>query len=185
MEANPISLSAEPEDDLFLVRRARRGEVAAFERLYRRHVGRIHALCRRMTADPQRAEDLTQEVFIRVWERLGTLREDSRFPAWLRQLAVNVVLGELRARGRYQARITSTDDLSGFPDRRSQTGSEAFADLERAIASLPEGARMVFLLHDLEGYRHEEIARLSGRSPGTSKAQLHRARKLLREALKK
>ncbi len=185
MEAHPISWSTEPEAELVLVRRARRGDREAFERLYRRHVGRIHALCRRMTADPHRSEDLTQEIFIRVWERLGSLREESRFIPWLRQLAVNMVLGERRTRGRYLARISPVDDLSGFPERTETRRSETAPDLERAIAGLPDGARMVFLLHDVEGYRHEEIARMSGRSTGTCKAQLHRARKLLREVLKK
>jgi RNA polymerase sigma-70 factor (ECF subfamily) len=146
-------------------------------------VGRVHALCRRLCGDRGRAEDLTQDVFVRAWQRLGTFRGESLFSSWLHRLAVNVVLGEERSRSRRLDLARPAEDIAalelGGPDPE-RTGS---GDLERAIAALPPGAREVFVLHDVEGYRHEEIAEMTGRSAGTCKAQLHRARSLLREAL--
>lgn len=164
-----------------LVRRAQDGDRAAFKRLYEEHVGRVYALCLRLTADPEEAMERTQDVFVRLWRKLSSFRGDAAFSTWLHRLAVNVVLAERRASGRRE-RWTDAAGLAGSrvePAFRAGLG----VDLERAIAALPPGARTVFVLYDVEGYRHEEIARMSGIAPGTSKAQLHRARKLLREAL--
>jgi RNA polymerase sigma-70 factor (ECF subfamily) len=166
-----------------LVDRAARGEVEAFEELYRENVGRIYLLCLRMCGDPSLAEELAQEAFIRAWQKLGSFRGDSAFSTWLHRVTVNVVLGDRRSTARREARIKPAgDDLPS-----DQSASEPFPgqvlDLERSIAALPEGARKIFVLHDVEGYRHKEIARLIGVAEGTSKAQLHRARKLLRKAL--
>lgn len=166
-----------------LVRQAQAGDADAFERLYRLHVNRAYALCLRMTGNAVSAEELTQEVFVRIWEKLHTFRGDSAFTTWLHRLTVNVVLGAKRKDGRYAARVMSTDDLTPFDkdDRAAPPGLRA--DLENAIAALPAGAREVFVLHDIEGYRHQEIAERMGTAEGTCKAQLHRARKLLRAAL--
>jgi RNA polymerase sigma-70 factor (ECF subfamily) len=166
-----------------LVDRAARGDVEAFEELYRQNVGRVYLLCLRMCGDPSYAEELAQEAFVRAWQNLGSFRGASAFSTWLHRITVNVVLGDRRSAARREARVkTVGDDLP--VDHTASTCSPAQAlDLERSIAALPEGARTVFVLHDVEGYRHKEIAKLTGLAVGTSKAQLHRARKLLRKAL--
>ena len=166
-----------------LVRRAQEGDVAAFEQIYRENVDRVYALCLRLSADTTRAEELAQDVFVRAWQRLQSFEGRSAFSTWLHRLAVNVVLGEKRAEGARAARVTVTDDLEAFDRPRVTSDPGTAMDLERAIAGLPPGARTVFVLHDVEGYRHEEIGRMHGWAVGTCKAQLHRARKLLREAL--
>lgn len=167
------------------MRRAQAGDVQAFERLYRAHVSRIYALALRMTADPDRAEDLTQDAFVRAWDRLSTFRGDSAFGTWLHRLAVRVVLGDRRSRGRHAEEALEEDRLDRPPRelRTAPARSGTTVDLERAVAALPPGARSVLVLHDIEGYRHREIAELLGVTEGTSKAQLFRARRLLREAL--
>jgi RNA polymerase sigma-70 factor, ECF subfamily len=172
-----------PTVDATLVRRAQDGDTAAFEQLYRENAGRIYALCLRLSGDGARAEELTQDVFVRAWQKLGGFRGDSAFSTWLHRLTVNLVLGERRAEGRRLARVV-TEDLSEreIPMPNATLPGEKL-DLERAIAALPPGARTVFVMHEVEGYGHEEIARLTGRAEGTCKALLHRARKMLREAL--
>jgi RNA polymerase sigma-70 factor (ECF subfamily) len=167
-----------------LVSRAQAGEMAAFEELYRRNVGRVYALCMRLAGDASLAEELAQDVFVRAWERLGTFRGESAFSSWLHPLTVNVALSERRARRRRVARVMTTDDLTPFEKPTRTSGPEAGLDLEKALAALPPGARSVFLLHDVEGYRHQEIAEMTGVAEGTSKAQLHRARRMMREALR-
>ena len=166
------------------VRLAQQGDQAAFGQLYRLHAGRVYALCLRMAGDAVEARRLTQDVFVRAWERLGLFRGESAFSSWLYRLAVNVVLADRRAAGRRLRRVA----LGGHaaPDAAAPGGwSEERLDLERAIAQLPPGARAVFVLHDIEGYAHEEIAAMTGIAAGTSKAQLHRARRLLRRALER
>ena len=171
-----------------LVRRAQAGDRVAFEQLYRDNVGRVYALCFRMAGTADLAEELAQDVFVRAWQKLGSFRGESAFSSWLHPLTVNVALSERRSRRRRVARVMTTDDLTEFerpgPPTRSD-GPEAGFDLERALATLPPGARAVFVLHDVEGYKHGEIAERTGVATGTSKAQLHRARRLLREALKR
>jgi RNA polymerase sigma-70 factor, ECF subfamily len=171
-----------------LIRRAQQGDQAAFEALYREHVGRVYALCLRLTADRARAEELTQDAFVRAWQRLASFRGESAFGSWLYRLTVNVVFLSQRTERRRELRLFASDDpaaLERAPDTAGKGGGGPGLrlDLERAVASLPPGAREVFVLHDVEGYRHEEIARLTGIAVGTSKAQLFRARRLLREAL--
>jgi RNA polymerase sigma-70 factor (ECF subfamily) len=151
-----------------------------------------------MTADAQRARELTQTVFVRAWDRLGSFRGDSQLSSWLHRIAVNEVLIDARTERRRRARVVLAEDEgaaseeSDEPDRRDAPRSAGITlpvdtdsriDLERAIAKLPPGARTVFVLHDIEGYRHEEISRMTGSAEGTLRAQLHRARKLLMEAL--
>ncbi len=166
-----------------LVQDARAGDLAAFERLYRDNERRVFALCMRLSSDPALAEELTQEVFIRAWRKLGSFRGQSAFSSWLYPLTVNVALTERRSRRRRLARVVPTDDATTLePPTPTPTPETAF-DLEKAMTGLPPGARRVFVLHDVEGRTHEEIASLLGLAPGTSKAQLHRARKLLREVL--
>ena len=149
------------------------------------HAGRVYGLCLRLAAEPGRAEELTQDVFVRVWQKLGGFRGESAFGTWLYRLAVNTVLDALRSDGRRASRISFTDELASLDTPAPRVEPAAGLDLEKAVAALPPGARTVFVLHDVEGYRHEEIAALTGIAEGTSKGQLHRARRLLREMLDK
>jgi RNA polymerase sigma-70 factor (ECF subfamily) len=166
-----------------LVRRALDGDLDAFEHLYRENLNRVYALALRMTADATQAEDLTQEIFVRAWQKLSTFRGDSSFSTWLHRLAVNLVIQDRRSHVRRLARITPLADMEGFDRGVPDVPTGPRIDLERAIATLPPGARTVFLLHDVEGYKHEEIARRTGSAVGTVKAQLFRARRLLRKVL--
>jgi RNA polymerase sigma-70 factor (ECF subfamily) len=166
-----------------LIRRAQDGDMAAFEQLYRDHVGRVFAVCMRLCGDASLAEELAQEAFVRAWQKLRSFRGESAFSSWLYTLAVNTALSERRSRRRRTSRVMTTDDLSPFDKPGRPPGPEHGFDLERALAQLPPGARAVLVLHDVEGYKHQEIAEMTGIAEGTSKAQLHRARRLLREAL--
>jgi len=165
------------------VARAAAGDRAAFETLYREHAGRVYALCLRLAGDTTRAEEYTQDVFVRAWQRLASFRGDAAFSSWLHRLAVNVVLQDRRAERRRLRRVEPTDDLGSAPAPRDRIAARL--DLETAIAALPDAARQVFVLYDIEGYGHAEIGRLLGIAEGTSKAHLHRARRLLREALER
>ncbi len=157
------------------------GDPSAFERLYRSHVARVHTLVRRML-DADEADDVTQDVFIRAWQKLSTFRGESAFGTWLHRLAVNVVLARRKSVGVERGRfITENEPLDGVTGRRETPALSL--DFEEALARLPEGARQVFVLHDVEGYRHDEIARMLGVVPGTSKSQLHHARMALRRHL--
>ncbi|AGG87779.1 sigma-70 family RNA polymerase sigma factor [Rhodanobacter denitrificans] len=176
---SPASTRANDSDD---VRAAAAGDRHAFQRLYRLHVGRVHGAVYRLAGyDHARAEDLTQDAFVRAWQKLPGFRHESAFGTWLYRLAVNVALMDIRARG---ADPVSMLDDEHLPD----TGETPFCaaereELERAIGSLPPRARAVLVLHDIEGWRHEEIGSELGMAIGTSKAQLHRARGLLRKLL--
>jgi RNA polymerase sigma factor (sigma-70 family) len=162
-------------------RRAASGDEAAFERLYRRHVARIHTMARRM-AGPDAADDLTQDIFVRAWDKLATFRGESAFGTWLYRLGVNVVLS--RRRADKSDRTWILDDPFAVTDAAQPTVHPATRmDLDAAIARLPDGARKVFVLHDVEGWTHEEIAAQMGLVPGTSKSQLSRARAALRRML--
>ncbi len=172
---------APAQDDV--VARAQSGDQRAFERLYRENLGRVFALCLRMTGDRADAEELTQEAFVRAWQKIGSFRGESAFSTWLHRLTVNLVLTEFRTRQRRRDRVKLTDDLSEHDAPARSAAPRERVDLESAIASLPEGARQVFVLYEIEGYKHDEIASLMGIASGTTKAQLHRARRLLREAL--
>ena len=172
-----------PQDDVAL---ASRGDRRAFERLYRAHASRVFSLCVRMAGDRAIAEELTQDVFVRAWEKLALFRGESAFATWLHRLAVNVVLNdrqlERRRRGRLDEGVEDMDTLDHSYARPMEVPGLSI-DLERAIATLPPGARKVFVLHDVQGYTHEEIGEMLGVTSGGCKAQLHRARMLLREAL--
>jgi RNA polymerase sigma-70 factor (ECF subfamily) len=165
------------------VERAQAGDAHAFELLYRENVGRIHALCLRMSGDPARAAELTQDVFVHAWKKLGQFRGDAQFSTWLRRVAINFVLNALKAEKRRRMRVEPTDDLEMFDRGEHMRPVETRIELEDAVAALPPGARAVFVLHDVEGYRHKDIAGMLGVAEGTVKAQLHRARRLLREKL--
>jgi RNA polymerase sigma-70 factor (ECF subfamily) len=175
------------------VRLAQAGDEPAFERLYRANVGRVYALCLRMTADSVAARELVQDVFVRAWEKLPGFRGEAAFSSWLHRLAVNVVLADRRARRRraedgLEAAEAHAGAVGGGGRAESagaggEAGAALHLDLEQAIARLPAMARRVLVLHDLEGYEHREIGRLVGIAEGTSKAHLFRARQILREVL--
>jgi len=159
------------------------GDAQAFERLYRTHVARIHSLVRRMMGD-EHADEVTQDVFVRAWEKLGTFRGASSFGTWLYRLAINLILGQRAVLGKERERLR---DGEGIVERMvARPGTpELEMDFESAIARLPDGARKVFVLHDVEGFKHNEIGEMLGVSAGTSKAQLHRARMALRQHLER
>jgi RNA polymerase sigma-70 factor, ECF subfamily len=160
------------------------GDRLAFERLYRQHVTRVFSLCARMVNDRARAEELTQDVFVRAWDKLHLFRGESAFGTWLHRMTVNLVLNARKTDGRQQARYDDDEDGDGIEALAARPHAPGDRmDLEAAIAKLPRGARRVFTLHDVEGYKHEEIAGMLGVTTGATKAQLHRARLLLREAL--
>jgi RNA polymerase sigma-70 factor (ECF subfamily) len=164
---------------------ARDGDAGAFEALYRTHVGRVYGLCLRMCGDPGLAEELTQDAFVQAWKKLDTFKGNSAFGTWLHRVAANTVLQHFRREGRRRGREFSlevSEAAGNVPVRAAETG--VAMDLEAALDHLPEGARAVFVLHDVEGFKHTEIAEMMGTAPGSSKAQLHRARKLLREVLR-
>lgn len=167
-----------------VVRRAQAGDSDAFESIYREHSPRVYALCLRLSGGiEQVAVELMQDVFIRAWRGLKTFRGESAFSTWLHRLAVNAMLESSRSEKRREARVLVMED-PGYAERPAATGSpDMQLDMENAIASLPEGARMAFVLHEIEGYQHAEIAAQLGVAEGTVRAQLHRARKLLIEAL--
>lgn len=174
-----------PADETRWVEKAQGGDRQAFEQLYRSHRDRIYALCWRMCGgDTALAEDMLQEAFVRAWNKLNLFRGDSRFGTWLHRLSVNVVLSDRRIRIK---RLQREQVLSEGIERTLQSDRDVSAglarDLEMAISQLPERARTVLVLYDIEGYKHNEIAELTGMAVGSSKAQLHRARKLVRKVL--
>lgn len=170
-----------PNSDADDVRLAQQGDTRAFERLYRSHVGRVFSMARRML-DADEADEATQDVFVRVWDKLETFRGDAAFGTWLHRLAVNVFLARRQSAAKRRNRMKEGDDpFASMASRPAQT--ELSMDFDGAIARLPEGAKRVFVLHDVEGFKHNEIAEMLGVSAGTSKAQLHRARMALRKHL--
>ncbi len=174
------------------IRLAQLGNAAAFERIYRLHSRRVYALCLRMVGNTTEAEDLTQEAFLQLFRKIHTFRGESAFSTWLHRLAVNVVLMRLRKKSLPETSLeeaTEPDEESGGPRKEVGgpdlllTGSIDRVNLERAIGQLPPGYRSVFVLHDIQGYEHNEIAEIMGCSIGNSKSQLHKARMRLRELL--
>lgn len=175
--------SSGPVSDI--VRRAQAGDSSAFEQLYREHSARVYALCLRLSGGGSyEASELMQDVFVRAWRGLRNFRGDSAFSSWLHRLTVNAMLENARSEKRRSAHVV-IDSAGRFDGFATSSQPDLNVDLERAIAALPDGARMAFVLHEIEGYQHGEIAAQLGIAEGTVKAQLHRARKLLIEALNK
>ena len=178
----------QPESDQQLAKAAADGDMAAFEELYRRHNRRVYALCLRMTQNQTEAEDLMQEAFIQLFRKIGSFRGDSAFTTWLHRLTVNQVLMHFRKRSVKLEKTTEEGDtpeqtVMGTENPNTMPVVDRIA-LDRAIAQLPPGYRSVFVLHDIEGHEHEEVARMLGVAVGTSKSQLHKARMRLRALLK-
>lgn len=178
-ETQTVTVDRDAED----VALASDGSQAAFERLYRAHVPRIHSLVVRMT-NQEAAADLTQEVFVRVWQKLNTFQGRSTFGTWLYRVALNVVLAHRATAGRERSRYLDPENILDRVPAKVRH-NDFRLDFEEAIQVLPAGARKVFVLHDVEGFKHEEIAEMLEISVGTSKSQLHRARMMLREQLTK
>jgi len=165
------------------IRRAQQSDSRAFERLYRMHIDKVYGLCLRMTGNVAEAEDCAQDAFIQAWNKLSKFRGDSAFATWLHRIAVNTVLGRMRKSKREQDRIQVASEISPAPASIGDSGN--LRDLSDAVDRLPEGARHVFVLSGIYGYSHEESSNMLGIAVGTSKAQLHRARRLLSQQLTK
>lgn len=190
---NSRTVEREPISETEAIRRAQRGDGPGFERLYHLHKRRVHAICLRMVANPSEAEDLTQEAFLQVFRRISTFQWKSAFSTWLHRLAFNVVLMELRQK---KFREVPLEECTEPPnDQASRSKETASVDvsftglldrvrLDRAVRKLPASHKMVFVLHDVQGYKHQEIARMMDCSVQTSKVQLHRARMRLRKLLR-
>lgn len=186
MTANAINSTA---SDFELAQASARGDMSAFETLYERHHRRVYSLCLRMVANPTEAEDLTQEVYVQLFRKIGSFRGESAFTTWLHRLTVNHVLMHFRKRGVRMEKTTEEGEIGEIQDiLQSVSERPRFVDriaLDKAISELPPGYRTVFVLHDIEGFEHEEVADMLGISVGTSKSQLHKARMRLRELLNK
>lgn len=169
-------------EEAMLIEQAQRSSTRAFEALYRMHVDRVYAVCLRMTGNVSEAEDCAQDAFIQAWNKLKLFRGDSAFSTWLHRIAVNSVLGRMRKSKREQDRIMAVADDA--PPRLETGDSGELRDLSDAVDKLPEGARNVFVLHAIYGYSHDETGEMLGIATGTSKAQLHRAKRLLVQQLK-
>ena len=176
---NPLGAT----DEANWIARAQQADVGAFEQLYRMHIDKVYGLCLRMTGNVAEAEDCAQDAFIQAWNKLDRFRGDSAFSTWLHRIAVNAVLGRMRKSKREQDRIQEAGELTESPVTAADTGE--MRDLAAAIDKLPEGARHVFVLYAVYGYSHEETGNMLGIAAGTSKAQLHRARRLLAQQLDK
>ena len=179
----PSTISNAAADEKAWIRQAQESDARAFESLYRMHVDKVYGLCLRMTGNVSEAEDCTQEAFILAWNKLEKFRGDSAFSTWLHRIAVNAVLGRIRKSQREHDRIQAVADAE---PKRVETGDTGeLRDLANAVNRLPEGARHVFVLYAVYGYSHEEAGKMLDIAVGTSKAQLHRARRLLVQQLEK
>ena len=180
-EAVPVTVDI-ADDEHHWVRKAQAQDTAAFEALYRLHVDKVYGLCLRMTGNASEAEDCVQDAFIQAWTKLDKFRGESAFGTWMHRVAVNTVLGRMRKSRREQDRIRAVAEVSSIPEAIGDNGG--LQDLELAIDELPSGARHVFVLHGVYGYSHDETSGMLGIAEGTSKAQYHRARRLLAQQLK-
>lgn len=178
-ETRPVNAAMSEEQEW--LRLARKSDTRAFESLYRLHVDRVYGLCLRMTGNAAEAEDCAQEAFIQAWRQLDRFRGDSSFGTWLHRIAVNAVLGRMRKSRREQDRLRAVAEVADEAPTMGDGGG--LRDLERAMEELPSGARHVFVLHAVYGYSHDETGEMLGIASGTSKAQLHRARRLLAQQL--
>jgi RNA polymerase sigma-70 factor, ECF subfamily len=191
-EASTSRKATKPVTEAEAIRLAQAGDAAAFEFLYHLHSRRVYALCLRMMNNPSDAEDLMQEAFLQLFRKIGTFRGESAFSTWLHRMTVNVVLMRLRKKSLPVASLEETTDPDdetggprkdiGAPDLRL-SGAVDRVNLERSVEKLPPGYRTVFVLHDVQGYEHNEIADIMGCSVGNSKSQLHKARTRLRDLL--
>jgi RNA polymerase sigma-70 factor (ECF subfamily) len=184
--AVPVAAPAVRQDELELIQRCRNGELGAFEELYRAHAGRLYSVAVRLLGNNADAEDLLQEIFLAAHRKLDTFRGESALGTWLYRLATNLCLDHLRSKAGRSSRVTdSLDNESVLYDRSTSLAEKTVTkmDLERALARLPDGCRAAFVLHDVEGLEHREVAEILGIAEGTSKSQVHKARLKLRTLL--
>ena len=180
-------VSTSPDREFELVRQAAAGNSHAFRELYNNNVKRVYAVCLRACQDRDTAEELTQEVFVKAWEKLSSFHFESKFSSWLHSIAVNQFLMMKRSEKRFQERVSDLTEIISRdnPQAKVKQGYDSRIDIEGALEKLPQQARMAFVLHDIEGYKHHEISKMMDIEVGTSKAHLHRARRMLREELAK
>lgn len=180
-------VSTSPDREFELVRQAAAGNSHAFRELYNNNVKRVYAVCLRACQDRDTAEELTQEVFVKAWEKLSSFHFESKFSSWLHSIAVNQFLMMKRSEKRFQERVSELTEIISRdnPQAKVKQGYDSKIDIEGALEKLPQQARMAFVLHDIEGYKHHEISKMMDIEVGTSKAHLHRARRMLREELAK
>ena len=180
-------VSKSPDKEFELVRQAAAGNTYAFRKLYDNNFSRVYAVCLRISRDPDTAEELTQEVFIKAWEKLSSFQFGSKFSSWLHSIAVNQFLMMKRSEKRLSERVSELTYMMDTEQlhNKSKHHHDARIDIEQALEKLPEQARIAFVLHDIEGYKHHEISGIMNIEIGTSKAHLHRARRMLREELTK
>ena len=165
--------------ELAVIRAAQQGDRQAYHKLYQQYVGQVYGLCLRLTGEKMLAEDASQEVFIQLWRKLGNYQGDSKFSTWLHSVTSNITISYIRKQRGWWQRMFNIEDSSAV--HAEVEGSSDSIDLESYIARLPERARIVFVLHAIEGYRHEDIAQMTDMAVGSSKAQFHRARQLIKE----
>ena len=188
---DPAQKSGNDSNEAELIERAKEGDAQAFQALYDKHRRRVYSLCLRMTANTAEAEDLTQEAFLQLYRKIGTFRGESAFSTWLHRLSVNVVLMQLRKKSLPVVSLEETTQGEEDTPKKdfgaddlALAGSIDRLQLQKAVDDLPPGYRTIFVLHDVEGYEHNEIATIVGCSIGNSKSQLHKARMKLRDLLK-
>ncbi|PKI12987.1 RNA polymerase subunit sigma-70 [Colwellia sp. 12G3] len=183
--ANKAQSSDESDGEQAWIAQAKQGSQSAFYQLYKKHHRQIYALCWRMLADKDSAEDVCQEVFVVLWQKINNFRGESKFSTWLHSVATNVVLGHLRKHKNWLQRVFSIEEQGAnvAEPSVSLTDDSTLTILDQHIACLPERARLVFVLFAVEGYRHEEISKMLKMAVGSSKSQYHRARNLLKESL--
>jgi RNA polymerase sigma-70 factor (ECF subfamily) len=189
---DPAQRQSNDSNEAELIERAKQGDAYAFQALYDKHRRRVYSLCLRMTANTAEAEDLTQEAFLQLYRKIATFRGESAFSTWLHRLSVNVVLMHLRKKSLPVVSLEETTQSGDEDTPKKDFGAEDLAlagsidrlQLQKAVDDLPPGYRTIFVLHDIEGYEHNEIATIVGCSIGNSKSQLHKARMKLRDLLK-
>jgi RNA polymerase sigma-70 factor (ECF subfamily) len=187
-DVSVVEVEKKGPSDLELAQQSAAGDTSAFEELYRRHFRRVYALCMRMMGNPVEAEDMTQEVFLQLFNKIGMFRGESAFTTWLHRMTVNQVLMHFRKKSTRSELITDEGETPVQIVRGTENpGAMATVDrmlLEKALQQLPTGYRTVFVLHDIEGYEHYEVAEMLGIAEGTSKSQLHKARLKLRQLIR-
>lgn len=188
MSVAEVEKPPQPPSDFELAQRSAAGDTTAFEEIYHRHFRRVYALCLRMMGNPTEAEDMTQDVFLQLFNKVGMFRGDSAFTTWLHRMTVNQVLMHFRKRSTRSEKLTDEGEtpiqiVQGTANPNKMPVVDRIA-LERALQQLPNGYRTVFVLHDIEGYEHYEVADMLGIAEGTSKSQLHKARLKLRQLIK-
>jgi RNA polymerase sigma-70 factor (ECF subfamily) len=176
-----LATSPELVEEQAIISRAQQGDQQAFYQLYQKYHRKVYAICWRMLADNDSAEDVCQEVFVQLWQKIANFRGDSKFSTWLHSVTSNIVLGHLRKHKNWLQRIFSIEDQTIQDVTVEMEDTNELTELDKQIARLPERARLVFVLFAVEGYRHEEISKMLDMAVGTSKAQYHRAKSLLRE----